>query len=200
MKKKVKSVLICAVVLSLVFAYAHISKNNPIYDVDVDSSSYSNTFINDVGKVSQRFISKEDKLNAVNVKSRVMGDVSEVTIKFSLKDVDSGKEVAKGEVGGKEFKDSKFTKLSFEEIYQCEGREYEICLESAGESNLNMVDFYYDSNTEKNTSFYINDKKTEGTLILKTVTERFDAETFCVLLIFIIFIYMFMKFLYKLFE
>ena len=46
----------------------------------------------------------------------------------------------------------------------------------------------------------INNEAVVGTLVMKTVTNRFDIETFCVLLIFIVYIVVFLKFLYKLFK
>ena len=50
------------------------------------------------------------------------------------------------------------------------------------------------------TKMEIDANEQSGTLILKTVTDRFDIETFCVLLIFIIYIVFFLKFIYKLFK
>ena len=50
------------------------------------------------------------------------------------------------------------------------------------------------------TELIISDNHTEGTLILKTITNRFDFETFAVLLIFVLYIVVFMKFLYRLFK
>ena len=37
-------------------------------------------------------------------------------------------------------------------------------------------------------------------MILKAVTERFDLETFIVLLVFILYVAVFIKFLYRLFK
>ena len=85
------------------FVYAHISKCNPIYDTDVDSSRYNNILIYNVESVKQKFVSKEDVLDAVKIKSRVTGDVSDITIKFSLRDLKKDEEIAKGEVKGKDF-------------------------------------------------------------------------------------------------
>lgn len=62
------------------------------------------------------------------------------------------------------------------------------------------VGFFYQPVTEKNTELIISDNHTEGTLILKTITNRFDFETFAVLLIFVLYIVVFMKFLYRLFK
>lgn len=200
MKKRIRFVVLSFIVFFLVFVYAHISKNNPIYDKNVDSSSYNNTNIYDVDEIRQRFICKENKLDALNIKSRVVGDPTDVEIAYSLIDVEKNREIANGRVKGDTFKDGKFTELDFEGISGCKDKEYEIYLSSIGGNGNNAVDFYYSSQQNENSSFYIDNQKLEGTLILKTVSERFDVETFCILIIFIIYVVIFMRFLYKLFE
>ena len=47
---------------------------------------------------------------------------------------------------------------------------------------------------------FLNKEKIEGTLILKTVTDRFDVETFVVVLLFGAYIAFFFNFLYKMFK
>ena len=60
------------------------------------------------------------------------------------------------------------------------------------------VGFSYEPKTEKGTELLINGNN--GTLIAKTVTNRFDMETFCVVLLFVLYIVFFVKFLYRLFK
>ena len=47
---------------------------------------------------------------------------------------------------------------------------------------------------------YLTNLEAEGTLIMKTITNRFDVETFCVFLLLVLYIVGFIKFLYKLFS
>ena len=62
------------------------------------------------------------------------------------------------------------------------------------------VGFSYEPKTEKGTELLINGNNVDGTLIAKTVTNRFDMETFCVVLLFVLYIVFFVKFLYRLFK
>ena len=64
----------------------------------------------------------------------------------------------------------------------------------------NSVNFCYTVKQEENTNMYLNGEEIEGTVVLRTVTNRFDMETFCMLLIFVLYTIMFMRFLYKLFK
>ena len=97
-------------------------------------------------------------------------------------------------------------KVENSKIYLCnrksieEDKEYIFSIGTEGEIPDNAVLFCFERKTEQGTKFWINDEETDGTLIMKAVTNRFDAETFCVLLLFIIYVIAFMKFLYKLFK
>ena len=97
-------------------------------------------------------------------------------------------------------KASKFYNYSFDTVNGCKGRTYKIIFENVGSTEMAGVGFFYQPVTEKNTELIISDNHTEGTLILKTITNRFDFETFAVLLIFVLYIVVFMKFLYRLFK
>ena len=114
--------------------------------------------------------------------------------------VEEDKEVCEGSVEATNIKASKFYNYSFDTVNGCKGRNYKIIFENVGSTETAGVGFFYQSATEKNTELTISDNHTEGTLILKTITNRFDFETFAVLLIFVLYIIVFMKFLYRLFK
>ena len=62
------------------------------------------------------------------------------------------------------------------------------------------IGIFFQPLTQKGTELTISENRTEGTLILKTITDRFDFETFAVLLVFVVYTVVFMKFLYRLFK
>ena len=172
--KNLKRVIAIIIVVLLAFAYGHIAKLNNIYDKTVDNSKYLGTGVTE-GPVEQSFICTEDTLDGVKVKTQIVGDVHGINVKYSLVDVEADKVVG-------------------------EGRTYKIIFENVGSTETAGVGFFYQPVTEKNTELIISDNHTEGTLILKTITNRFDFETFAVLLIFVLYIVVFMKFLYRLFK
>ena len=100
----------------------------------------------------------------------------------------------------KDLESGKFYNFKFDTVKNCKDKEYIFSIGTEGEIPDNAVLFCFERKTEQGTKFWINDEETDGTLIMKAVTNRFDAETFCVLLLFIIYVIAFMKFLYKLFK
>lgn len=200
MKKKIGLIVAIFIILLGAFVYAHIAKTHCIYDRDINTSEYKDTAVYVNGEFSQQFKSMEDHLDGVSVKCRVIGEAKNIEISYALMEIDTGLQVAEGKTTGAQIKNSKFHEFSFDTVEGCKDKEYEFIIIEKGEDEENSVNFCYMSNREKDTSLTFNGEEVDGTMALKTVTNRFDMETFCVLLIFIIYIWVFMKFLYKLFK
>ena len=197
--KNLKRIIAIVIVVLLAFAYGHIAKPNNIYDKTVDNSKYLGTGVTK-GAVEQSFVCKENTLDGVKVKTQIIGDVHGINVKYSLVDVEANEVVAEGSADATTIKASKFYNYSFDTVSNCKGKTYKIIFENEGSTEISGVGFFFQPTTEKNTELTISDNHTEGTLILKTITNRFDFETFAVLLIFILYIGIFMKFLYRLFK
>lgn len=199
--KKVKTIIGMIIVLTAAFFYAHIAKANAIYDRDVDSSEYIGTGVF-AEKLEQEFVCREDTLDGISAKCQLQGDAAGTAVKLTLIDNASGNIAAESELKAEEIKNSKFNCFSFDTVDNCRGNSYTVRLKSVDE-NLEEnrgIGFVYQPATMKDTKLEIGTHETEGTLIIKTITDRFDIETFCVLLIFVVYIVIFIKFLYKLFK
>ncbi|MBU3874728.1 hypothetical protein HGO97_002735 [Faecalicatena sp. AGMB00832] len=194
--KKIKNLVIIILVVVAAFLYAHIGKNNLIYDREVDNSEYVAT--GSVANIEQSFICREDTLDGVRAKCQIIGNIEDKFVKYSLIDEESNKVLLNGKVSAKEVKNSKFYYFKFDTLQNARGRSYKIVFEN--ESEDAGIGFFYQKGTKPGTKLSINDKETSGTLIIKAVTEKFDIETFIVLLVYIIYILLFIKFLYKLFK
>ena len=173
--KKITAVL---VVILLAYLYAHVSKTHEIYDKHLDSSEYVEIGISQV-PVECQFVSNENTLDAVRVKCRVYVEEPKGITWIELWDVEKNEVVAKTSLNTEEIQTGKFNEFSFERINGCRNRTYKVILKS------------------DEAGFFCQE---DGTLIMKTVTERFDIETFCIVLLFITYIGLFFKFLYRLFS
>lgn len=199
--KKIKTIIGIVVVIVIAFLYAHIGKVNPLYDKTLDNSEYIGTGVFEE-KIEQTFISSEETLDGITVKCQLQGDAAGTSIMLTLIDEETDEIVAESELKAEDIENSKFNQFSFETVQGCKGKTYRVVFESVNEDveNTRGIGLLYEPKTEENTSLQINGVDTDGTMIIKTVTERFDLETFCVFLIFIIYIVFFLKFLYKLFR
>ncbi len=198
--KKVKIAVGVIAIIIISFIYAHISKANMIYDKNVDNSEYLSTGVVYEGEIQQSFLCNEDFLDAIQVRTQVFGDVSEMQVEYRLLDGETEQVLASGTVNSDEIESSRFYEFNFDRIENTNGKEYIFELKNIGAKENQGIGFYFQPAIEDNTFLVISDNKTEGTLIMKTVTNRFDVETFVIFLIFLIYIIVFMNFLYKLFN
>lgn len=196
--KKMKSLIIIILILAATFLYAHIGKNNLVYDKNVDNSQYIATGA--VAKIEQTFVSKEKTLDGFRAKCQVIGDVRGMKVKYSLIDMKDGKELAQGTADAEKITNGRFYYFRFDTVENCEGNTYKVIFENEGSDESKGIGFSIQPETEEGTDLIIKGVDTTGTMIVKAVTQRFDLETFVVMLVFILYIAVFIKFLYKLFK
>lgn len=176
--KKGKTIAGCILAIVFAFLYAHIGKSHAIYDVKIDSSEYIELGVTGEAVVCE-FVSEEETMDAIELKCQIYNQLPEDVVKVTLTDVGEEKTAAVMELPVTEIKNGKFNAFAFDKVENCKGKTYQVSLESKS------VGFY----TQK-----------DGTLIMRTITERFDIETFCVLLVLILYIVSFFKVLYRLFS
>ena len=95
---------------------------------------------------------------------------------------------------------SRFYELPFKKIKNCKNKQYVIALKETATDNESAVYFSFEKQIEPETKLVVNNDNIDGTLIMKTITNRFDIETFFVVMIFVLYIIFFLKILYRLFE
>ena len=116
------------------------------------------------------------------------GSQSQITQEFICETVaESVKKVG-------DIKTGKFNEFSFDTVTRCRGKAYKVVFEK------DSIALYTEKTSEEGTNLKINSEESEGTLILKTVTYRFDIETFCVFLLLVLYICVFFQFLNWLFS
>lgn len=199
MKKKIGWIIFAVILVVFISFYAVIDKNNSIYDRKVDTSKYVAIGLEKGEKLEQTFISKEEKLDGINVKMSVTGEARSKVVSYILKD-GNGKVVATGETSLEKIKAGKFFRFNFESIKGCKGKEYTFELTVSQCEEGCQVLTYFVPGEEKDTAFVVKGEKAGGVMVLRTVTHRFDWETFIVTAVFIIYVIGFVGWLSKVFK
>jgi len=200
MKKKIISGLMVCVVIVLSFFYSHIDKNSYLYERNTDSGMFYGTgILLDGEEIRQTFISKENSIDGINIKLATTGNLEDIVLKYSVLD-EMNQELAHNTVVGSELENNKFNQLDIPTIGETLGKKYTLvlCVESSDEQN--GVGFYVEPRQRENQHLTIKDDMTDGTLVVRIISHRFDVETFVMLLAIIVFVVMFMKILYKFFK
>lgn len=200
MKSKIKVIIGSMVFIFVAFVYAHISKTTAIYDKEVDTSEYGNTGALIETELCQEFMCQENTLDAIRIKCALIGNPQNTFLKYTLEDIDENKVVAEGKVDAGDAKVTRMFEFRFNTVENTGGKRYRFNVWPEGSSENSALSFAFEHKVEKNTRMLLNGENVEGTLILKMVTDRFDLETFIVVLIFGVYIVFFFNFLYKLFR
>ena len=149
--RKVEKLAAVIVLILLAFVYGHVHKTHAIYDRMIENDQYV------MMDVSQDQISQE---------------FPETEIRIYLQDCENGETVAESVKKVGDIKTGKFNEFSFDTVTRCRGKAYKVVFEK------DSIALYTEKTSEEGTNLKINSEESEGTLILKTVTYRFDIETF----------------------
>ena len=201
MKKKLPLILglILTVLFSLWYGYRDVTHQT--YDNNVNTAQYSDIGMLPEGTViEQSFIAEEDKLDGILVKTNTHGDHAKMVLNIELIDRETDETVAESSASGKDVKARQLQKFSFDPVTDCRGREYILRLTQTGSDASNGISFYSQPSDEGMSSFRVDGEETDGVLVMKTITRRFDTESFIVMLISVWFIWGFLWFLSRLFK
>ena len=191
--KKIKKMAAVIILILIAFIYGHIHKTHAIYDRTVENDQYI-MLDGSQSQITQEFICEEDSLDGIQVKCQNLQEDPEAEIRVYLQDCENGGIVAKSVKKAGEIKTGKFNEFSFDTVTRCRGKAYKVVFEK------DFLALYAEKTSEEGTNLKINSEESEGTLILKTVTYRFDIETFCVFLLLVLYICVFFQFLNWLFS
>lgn len=200
MKKKIISCLVICVVVVLSYFYAHIDQNSYIYNRNADTATFYGTgLLLQNEKIVQTFIAEENTIDGINIKIVTSGNVENIDLNYSVLD-EKSEEVASVKIAAVELGNNKFNQLDLPTIENTAGKQYTLVLSVENADEQNGVGFYIEPGRKDNQQLTIKDNETDGTLVTRIISHRFDVETFGVLLGIIAFVVLFMKVLYKFFE
>lgn len=201
MKKYIKILIASAILIALVALYASGVHEERTYnpDFDVEYTKCQNTGILAQGALEQEFIATKSKIDGFSVKTTLHGDVSQVKVSYMLKDSKENV-LTEGSIAASEMKNDKFYKEKFESVKLNVGEIYKLVLKEENATAENGIGFYFTPAESNDDVFEINDNLTAGTLLLRILVKEFQWETFLVLLMFVVYIVVFLKVLYKLFK
>ena len=191
--KKIKKMAAVIILILIALIYGHIHKTHAIYDRTVENDQYI-MLDGSQSQITQEFLCEEDSLDGIQVKCQNLQEDPEAEIRVYLQDCENGGIVAKSVKKAGEIKTGKFNEFSFDTVSRCRGKAYKVVFEK------DFLALYAEKTSEEGTNLKINSEESEGTLILKTVTYRFDIETFYVFLLLVLYICVFFQFLNWLFS
>lgn len=200
MRKNIKYIIVGLAIVVICFLYSHIDKAHSIYDESIDTSLYAAANLEQGSSVSQVFLSEEEELSGMSAKIAVKTNSDKAKLSYILQDV-KGAEILKEDTLIRNLKSGRINKIKFSEtIRDSKNKQYKILFSVSGLQPGDNAQIYYNPQEKESKSVEINGEKTKGTLIFRTLTYRFDMETFIVCFGFIAYFLLFFSILYRLFS
>ena len=126
-------------------------------------------------------------------------DKSQVVMAYKIIEKDSKEVVAQGKTDLKKVRNGKFFKIKFDRIDATKDKKYMLEM-SVQECPTGSIRVFYTPGSNENATLIYDGQTIEGVGVIRSLTHRFDLETFIVTLCFAAYIILFMRWLYKLFE
>ena len=201
MKLKMKTILLILIIIVLAAVYAVIDKPVSVYDTSCDTSKFQAQVLEGGQTASQKFVCEEAYIDGIALKlaANAVPDNEKVLVKYELIDDNTKKVVAKGNENLGELRSGKFFKIKFNRVNNCKDKAYALNFRVT-QCDAGNVQIFYTPGTEKGKALVYAGTSIDGIGVMRTLTHRFDLETYIVTLCFAAYIVLFMKWLYKLFK
>lgn len=196
MKKKIISILLVFILIVLIGAYSFVDKKYPVYDPDIPTEEYVLSGTLENGEEStQTFQTEAEAIDGISIKVVVNGDNATGQLFYALCDEDNT-ELLRESVSIEELKSDNFNVLRFERYDLNKDEQYTLKLRNESDSGLS---FYITPSSNINGALTVDDIQESGTMVLRILKHKFDVETFIVVLFFAVYIYFFIRMLYRFF-
>ena len=210
--KTLKKILIVILIIVAGIAYSYGTWPRAIFNTDVGSMSYEKTDFLTTGSVlEQNFVCGSKGFAGFTIKLLKQDGQQLGNYEWTIQEVESGEVIAEGTIGEKETQTRQFQSsnpqkqgmISVEIPRQedSKGKEYKLTLKATEMQDTESAAVYM---TEKGT--VASELKVNGEIIadrasiVKADCKRFNVETFIVFLGIAVYLWAFIKFMYKLFK
>ena len=201
MRKRVPVMIGIILTILLAVWYGNTNKTHKIYDNNVNTAEYLAIGVLTEGQtVTQSFVCQEDVLDGFMIKSDVLGDYEDAVVTIRVRDAETGELLSEGQEKGSDIRARRLHYYQIPAITGCRDRHLVVEVSEEGTSANNGINLFYQPGGLEGEAFTVSGNATEGVFVMKTVTERFDVETFLVMLFAEWFIWVFLWVLYRLFR
>lgn len=201
MKSKIKIFIIGVIIICLAGIYAVIDKSVSVYDTECDTSAFQSVTLEQGKNIEQTFLCMEEFMDGISLKIAADGmeDKGQAILDYEMLDASTGESLTHGEIALKRLSSGKFFKIKFDRITDSKEKEYTFRL-AVKECPTGSVRVFYTPGKNVDASFVYDGQTVDGVEVMRTLTHRFDLETFVVTLCFVAYVILFMRWLCKLFE
>lgn len=209
--KITKKIILFIVVLALATLYSYGIWPRAIYNTDIGSGAYEiSDLLKEDTSVEQYFTCKDKGLCGISIRISKSGNPVIGTYDWTLTDAESGKKIASGVIdeaatNNKYFNSSspqkkEIVKIDFPKQNESKGREYLFTIKGSDIKEDESMSVYMTEKGNIDSKLSINGEQKNKASIVKLQYKRFNLETFIVFWVIMGYLFVFIKFMNKLFR
>lgn len=154
--------------------------------------------------VEQTFLCSHNGLRSLEIKVVLSNKENIGDYSWNIEDVETGQIVASGKINAQSFRTKRALKdgwiqLDFSKIDDSKNRVYKYTMKSNA-SEQESIAIYMTDKSEYAQILKVNSEEVTQALIIKMNMQRFNVETFIVMLGLIVYLAVFIRFMYRLFQ
>lgn len=201
MKKKIPVIIGFIAVILFAIWYGYTDRTHKIYDNNVNTATYSGIgIIQEDGEILQSFVCEENEIDGFYIKCDPSGDYADTVVKLKVIDAKTGEVISEGSDVGANIRARKLHKFSVDPIKGYKGQTLTLSVTEEGSTDTDGITLYYQPSDQSVGNFTVNGDVSNGVFVMKTFTSCFDIETFISVFAGVMFIWVFMWLLYRLFK
>lgn len=210
--KTLKKILIFIVIVVIGIFYSYGTWSKEIFDTSIGSMSYEKTdFLTSGSVLEQEFECDRQGLSGFTLKLLKQEGQQLGNYDWIIQETESGKVIAKGEIGEAETETRLFQssnpqkqgtiRVKFPCQKDSKEKKYKLVLKATDIQDVESAAVYLTNSNSVVSSLKVNGQTISGKAsVLKLDCKRFNAETFVVFLGIAAYLWVFIKFMYKLFK
>lgn len=200
--KWIKRIGVIVLGIALAVLYCYGTWEYPIYDENVDSSTYANVGeLLEGAVVEQTFVCEHDGLQEIDLTVSNLGYEPEAEYYWSLTETDTDELVAEGTFLAEDISNSEDSVFEFDRIADSGGKEYTFVIETESISSEHGITLMMtEASSDYTGELTVDGDEMDSVLVLSAHTRYLNVETGIVFLGIYIYLVAFMTFLTRLFK
>ena len=198
--KKLRLIILIILLMTFNVFYSYVTRTVKIYSKNVESSNFalSSPMINNAS-ITQSFRSKHENLSEISIRMATYGMINKGKLNIELRDVKSDKVVANTVMDMEKVVDNDFNVISFSPVKDSKNKVYKLTITAESDSDVQGVAIYKTAKGKYAETLTSNGVVEDNTsLVLKETSKKiFDIETIIILICFELYIYLFLRLLYR---
>lgn len=205
MKKVIRNSILIVIILGIALAYSFgiWGKNIYVQTASSGDNQFTNELTGDI-ELAQTFLCPYSGLNSIKVKMLRVGNENVEGYSWQVSDKE-GRIVANGVIGEDQLTERAFTKKKFltleiPEQKNSKGMEYTLTITGTDVKKEGCLQAYITEGNQYAKELTLNGQQMDSSMVLKMNIRRFNVETFLVFWGLVAYVWVFFKFMYKLFK